>query len=174
VAWKGTEYGLKAHEFRRYIDVPLSTDLPFEIALDLHPEDVADATRLRDARWRVIGPEKVATPASFRRYVQGSGAEFSVAQGVYVETRSGWFSDRTVRYLASGRPAIVQDTGLSDTLPVGEGLLTFSTPAEAVACVAEVTENHTRHANYARVLAEECFSPERSLTPLLEAAQVAP
>ena len=67
-------------------------------------------------------------PDAFRRYVQGSGAEFSVAQGVYVETHSGWFSDRTVRYLASGKPALVQDTGFGRNYPVGEGLVAFPTP----------------------------------------------
>ncbi len=60
-------------------------------------------------------------PAEFRRYVQGSAAEFSVAQGIYVDTNSGWFSDRTVRYLASGKPVLVQDTGFGRHLPSGKG-----------------------------------------------------
>ena len=77
-------------------------------------------------------------PDAFRAYVQGSGAEFSVAQGIYVETSSGWFSDRTTRYLASGRPVLVQDTGFSRTLPVGEGLVAFRTLDEAVAGAAEI------------------------------------
>lgn len=174
VAWKGASYGLKAHEFRRYVDVPASAALPFEIALDVHPADAADVARLRGAGWQLIESDAVATPAAFRRYVRGSGAEFSVAQGVYVETRSGWFSDRTVRYLASGRPAVVQDTGLRDALPVGEGLLTFATPAQAVACAREVAEDHPRHARAARRLAEAWFSPEHALAPLLETAQVSP
>jgi hypothetical protein len=75
----------------------------------------------------------VPDPDALRRYVQGSGAEFSVAQEVYTQTRSGWFSDRTVRYLASGKPALVQDTGFCRNYPVGEGLLAFSTLEEAVA-----------------------------------------
>src|SRR3712207_7813215 len=66
----------------------------------------------------------------FRSYVQGSGAEFSVAQGIYVQTQSGWFSDRTVRYLAAGKPVLLQDTGFSRTYPVGEGLVAFRTRSE--------------------------------------------
>src|SRR5207249_4043766 len=78
--------------------------------------------------WQLVDPCVAAgDPHAFRGYVQGSWAEFSVAQGVYVETESGWFSDRTVRYLASGKPALVQDTGFSRLYPVGEGLLAFCT-----------------------------------------------
>ena len=82
--------------------------------------------------WSIRAPHR-GGPFEFRDYVQGSGAEFSVAQGIYVETRSGWFSDRTVRYLASGKPALVQDTGFSDNYPAGEGLVAFTSPEDAAA-----------------------------------------
>jgi hypothetical protein len=97
-----------------------------------------------------------------------------VAQGIYVETASGWFSDRTVRYLASGRPAVVQDTGFSRSLPVGAGLLAFTTPREARACVREVARNYTHHSREARRIAENFFASDRALAPILEAAAVAP
>ena len=70
--------------------------------------------------------------------MSGSAGELSPAQGVYVSSRSGWFSDRTACYLASGRPAIVQDTGLGDHLATGDGLLTFTGPAEALACIEDL------------------------------------
>ena len=93
----------------------------------------ADLVALRDHGWHVVDPTIVASgPVAFREYVQASGAEFSVAQGIYVETQSGWFSDRTVRYLASGRPVVVQDTGFSRNYPVGDGLSSFRTIEEAV------------------------------------------
>ena len=92
----------------------------------------------------------------------------------YVETRSGWFSDRTVRYLACGRPALVQDTGFSEQLPVGEGLLAFRTPAEARAGAHAIVADYARHSAAARALAERCFAPAPALAPLLEAAGVAP
>jgi hypothetical protein len=174
VSWDGRSYGLKAHEFRRFSDVPADSGLPFEIALDLHPADGRDRDRLERGGWHLRDPGTVATPSGFAHFVRSSGAEFSVAQGVYVETRSGWFSDRTVRYLASGRPAVVQDTGFSRTLPVGAGLLAFSTPAEADACVREVVDNYEHHCREARRIAEDLFASDRVLAPMLESAGVAP
>ena len=100
----------------------------------------------------------------------GSGAEFSVAQGIYVETGSGWFSDRTTRYLSSGKPALVQDTGFSRTIPTGEGLLSFSTLEEAVAGAEAIASDYDRHASAARAVAEENFDSDRNLEKLLEDA----
>ena len=130
----GTTYGLKAHEFRKFIELPRRVEQDFEMALDIDPADERDLVALRDHGWHIVDPAVVASgPVAFREYVQASGAEFSVAQGIYVETQSGWFSDRTVRYLASGRPVLVQDTGFSRNYPVGEGLVSFRTMGEAVA-----------------------------------------
>ena len=93
---------------------------------------------------------------------------FSAAQGIYVETNSGWFSDRTACYLASGRPALVQDTGFSRTLPVGEGLLTFRTLDEAAEGVRQLTSNYAQHARAARELAMQCFDSDRVLGRILK------
>jgi hypothetical protein len=172
--WEGRAYGLKVHEFRRYASLPESTGLPFAAALDIHPADEHDAERLRAGGWRLLDPALVGDVEGFRTFVRRSGAEFSTAQGVYVETRSGWFSDRTVRYLASGRPALVQDTGFSEQLPVGEGLLAFSTPEEARAGAHAIVADYARHSAAARTIAEHCFAPRPALTPLLDAAGVAP
>ena len=109
-----------------------------------------DRVALCDHGWHVIDPRLVASgPVAFRRYVQASGAEFSVAQGVYVETQSGWFSDRTVRYLASGKPVLVQDTGFSRNYPVGEGLVTFRTMEEAVAGAERIARDYAEHSRAA-------------------------
>ena len=174
VTWGARTYGVKAHEFRRFANVPRRAGLPFEVVLDLHPADEADAVCLREGGWRTLTPDVTQGTAAFARYVRGSGAEFSAAQGVYVHTRSGWCSDRTVRYLASGRPALVQDTGQGDTLPVGEGLLTFSTPEEAVVRARKLVADYDRHRIAARRIAEEQFAPEQALAPVLEAAGIAP
>jgi hypothetical protein len=115
----------------------------------------------------------VATPDTFRGFVQRSGAEFSAAQGVYVETRSGWFSDRTVRYLASGRPALVQDTGFADSLPVGEGLIGFSTLDGAIAGARDIASEYGRHRAAARRIAADHFAAEHAVAPVLEAAGLA-
>ena len=172
VAWGGRSYGVKAHEFRLLTDVPRAAGLPFEMVLDLHPADQRDADRLRAGGWSLGEPATVAAVEAFADYVRGSGAEFSAAQGVYVGTRSGWFSDRTVRYLASGRPALVQDTGQAESLPVGEGLLTFATPAEAVTRARELVADHETHSRAARRLAEDWFAPAPALAPLLDAAGI--
>jgi hypothetical protein len=174
ISWAGRSHGVKAHEFRRLVDVPRRAGLPFELVLDIDAADAPDAARLREGGWSLREPATTASPAAFGDYVRGSGAEFSAAQGVYVHTRSGWCSDRTVRYLASGRPALVQDTGLGDTLPTGEGLLTFASPQEAVARAGELVADHARHRAAARRLAETYFAPGPALAPLLEAAGVAP
>lgn len=165
----GKQYGVKAHEFRKVVDLPRRAGgARFEIALDIHPADGKDLAALRDYGWTVTDPKAAAgDPDAFRRYVQGSGAEFSVAQGIYVGTNSGWFSDRTVRYLASGRPALVQDTGFDRHLPVGEGLVPFRTPDEAAAGADRIVRNYPAHALAARRIAEEYFDSDKVLGWLL-------
>ncbi len=171
VEYEGRRYGLKLHEFRKFVALPERAPGTFELALDIHPDEERDLALLGDHGWELVDPRRVAgDPLSFRRYVQGSGAEFSVAQGIYVDTGSGWFSDRTVRYLASGKPVLVQDTGFTRTLPAGEGLLAFSTLEEAEAGARQIAEEYERHSRAARRLAEEEFDSERVLTRLLEDA----
>ena len=109
-----------------------------------------------------------ADPRTFRQFVQSSSAEFSVAQGVYVGTNSGWFSDRTTRYLASGKPALVQDTGVSRELPTGEGLIAFTTVEEAVAGAERICSDYARHARAARAIAERFFDSDRVLSDALK------
>jgi hypothetical protein len=162
--------GLKHHEFRRFRDLPRAVDgAGFELALDIEPADVADLDALRASGWSVVSPVEVAASAeAFAEYVRASGAEFSVAQGVYVESRCGWFSDRTAAYLASGRPALVQETGIGGRLPLGEGLLTFSTPAEAAAGARRIVADPSVHAEAARALAVEHLDSDRVLGALLD------
>ena len=107
-----------------------------------------------------------------RAYVQGSGAEFSAAQGMYVDTACGWFSDRSVRYLASGKPVLVQDTGFSDTLPVGEGLLAFRTIEEAVTGAEAIADRYPDHSAAAREIAEEYFDSNWVLRRFCEQAGI--
>jgi hypothetical protein len=174
-------YGVKAHEFRKFLPLPRRVrdaaggELPFEIALDIHAGDARDLAALREHGWRITDPRELAgSPPAFRRYVQESGAEFSVAQGVYVETNSGWFSDRTVRYLASGKPALVQDTGFGRHYPVGEGLVSFRTLDAAVAGVERIAADYPKHCRAARALAEEYFDSDKVLGRLVEEVGVAP
>src|SRR5262249_6733474 len=107
-------------------------------------------------------------PQSYQRYVQASGSEFSAAQQIYVRSQCGWFSDRTACYLASGRPALVQDTGFSHTLPVGNGLVTFGTMSAAYAGSAAIMCEYERHCRAARALAEQWFDARKVLASVLE------
>jgi hypothetical protein len=164
-------YGLKVHEFRKVMELPTRVPLDFEIALDIYPGDDRDRESLEENGWHLVRPaDTVRGPEAFRRYVQGSGAEFSVAQGIYVDTNSGWFSDRSVRYLASGRPALLQDTGFSANYPVGEGLVAFRTLDEAAAGAERIAADYPAHRAAARELAEERFDSGRVLPRFLEEA----
>jgi hypothetical protein len=172
VEHEGRTYGLKVHEFRKMIELPRRVaDAEFEIALDIHPGDAKDREALLEHGWRLTDPRtEVPGPLEFRDYVRRSGAEFSVAQGVYVETGSGWFSDRTVRYLASGRPALVQDTGFGRNHPVGEGLVPFRTLDEAAEGARRINAEYERHSTAARALAEAHFDSDKVLARFLEEA----
>ena len=99
-----------------------------------------------------------------------SRGEFSVAKGAYVKSRSGWFSDRSACYLAAGLPVILQETGFSDWLPTGRGVLTYTTLDEAVGCVAEIARDYPSHRRAARELAERVFAHEVVLPQLLDRA----
>jgi len=169
----GHTYGLKVHEFRKVIELPRRSPQRFELALDIHPAEERDLEALRENGWKLADPRAVArTPDEFRAYVQGSSAEFSVAQGVYVGTGCAWFSDRTVRYLASGRPALVQDTGFSRTLPVGDGLVPFTNIEDAVAGAADIADRYAEHCAAARRIAEEKFAAEVVLADFCERAGI--
>jgi hypothetical protein len=127
--------------------------------------------RLTEHGWSVVeGWAASETVESYQRFIENSRAEFSVAKHGYVASRCGWFSDRSVCYLACGRPILVQDTGLADWLPVGEGALTFSNLDEAIAGVERINGDYESHCRSARRLAETRFATDRVLPPLLEAA----
>jgi hypothetical protein len=110
------------------------------------------------------------TLPDYRRFIHRSRAEFAVAKHTYVVTRSGWFSDRTECYLASSRPALVQDTGWTDHLPSGEGLLAFASPDEALDGIERINSDYDRHAIRALEVAREHFAADRVLPPLLDIA----
>ena len=169
VTHDGQTYGQKAHEFRKLITLPRRCPYDFEIALDIHPADAKDLANLRAHGWHLTDPRAAsATPHDFRRYVQSSSAEFSVAQGVYAHTNSGWFSDRTTRYLATARPALVQDTGFTRHLRCGQGLVPFRTPEEAAAGAARIARDYAAHSAAARAIAEKHFNSDVVIGRLLD------
>ena len=168
--WRGETYGLRVHEFRKFLALPRKTAARFEVALDIHSAEERDLAALGENGWSLADPALVAgDPWLYREYIRRSGAEFMPAKEMYVKTRSGWFSDRSACYLASGRPVLVQDTGLAELYPVGEGLLAFSTLDEAVAGVESIAGDYERHARAAREVAETCFASDVVIRRLVEA-----
>jgi hypothetical protein len=171
---EGRRTNLKHHQMRRMIELPEKVDgAVFELALDIHAGDSADLEALREHGWQVVVPRRVAaSPQAYREYVRQSGAEFSVSQGVYAEAGSGWFSDRTAAYLACGRPALVQDTGLAGSLPLGEGLLAFASFDQAIAAAERIAADPAAHGEAARRFAEEHLDSNLVLGRLLSAIGV--
>jgi hypothetical protein len=165
----GKQFGPKAHEFRKFFALPQRVPAcQFELALEIHSAEQKDLAALEQYGWRLVDPKKTAgDPRAFQSYIQNSGAEFSVAQPVYVDTGSGWFSQRTAEYLASGKPALVQDTDLAGDLPTGDGLLTFTNLHQAVDGVEKIRANYAQHCRAARALAEDHFDSRKVLAKFL-------
>jgi hypothetical protein len=166
---KGVFYGQKAHSLREFFSLPTCTKERFALALAIHPEESKDLAGLQANGWRLVEPGRVAhSPSSYRRFVRGSKAEFGIAKSGYVSARCGWFSDRSVCYLASGRPVIVQETGFSRFLPVGAGLFAFETIDEVLASIEALNSDYDHHVRAARAVAEEHFDSDRLLARLLD------
>jgi hypothetical protein len=168
VAFQEEEYGQKDVEFMRVLDLPRRVRQPLELAL-AHP--AAPRELLLAHGWRLTDPLAVSRDLwSYRDYIARSRGEFSVAKNAYVRSWSGWFSERSTCYLALGKPVVTQDTGFSQVLPVGEGLLPWRTLEEAVAAIEALNADYERHCHAARAIAETCFDSNRVLTELLEVA----
>jgi Glycosyl transferases group 1 len=162
----GRLYGQKDRSFAPFFRLPRETGVPMEMAVNAPPEV---HERLAEGGWRLADPLAVAgSPASYQQYLARSRAEFCVAKHGYVATRCGWFSDRSAAYLAMGRPVVVEDTGFSDYLPCGRGLLPFRSHAEAVSAIRRLPDAYADHCRAARAIAEEHFDARRVLTSLLE------
>jgi hypothetical protein len=166
--YRGTEYGLKSMSFESFSDLPGRADASFELALG---SPSAPRERLRANGWNLRNPLEVTLdPWTYQRYIRDSMAEFTVAKHGYVIARSGWFSERSAGYLASGRPVLTQETGFSDWLPSGSGVLPFSTLEEAVEGVGEIRDRYRHHCHAARQLAEDYFDSDKVLSAMVEAA----
>lgn len=165
----GIRHGQKAHSWRGLADLPRRTAAPLLPALAIHPEEEKDVALLEEHGWRWLDPANVtSTPDTYRQFIRDSLGELAVAKEGYVVSRSGWFSDRSACYLAAGRPVVAQETGWSSHVPAGEGLLAFSSVAEAACALAAVTAEPERHRRAARRLAEERFASDVVLGSLLE------
>ncbi len=167
--FESERYGGKREEFLRFLDVPKRTGRPIEVALCMFQHDYEDLGLLHWNEWIVRDPYLYAGDLeSYREFIQFSRAELSVAKSGYVKSRSGWFSDRTACYLASGKPAVIQSTQLEEHLATGMGLLTFETVDEACAALEEVDDAYLEHCQAARRIAETYFDSAIVLASILD------
>ena len=168
--YQGAIYGQKNVEMLKFLDLPQRAGKIFEIALG---GVGAPAQQLEAAGWIIT--EALAATFSLEAYLDylgNSRGEFSVAKEGYVKTRCGWFSDRTVAYLASGKPVIVQDTGFSEFLPCGEGLFAFQTADDIVDAIEIIGKEYERNCQAARQIAEEYFDSDKVLGAMLRACDL--
>ena len=159
-------FGMKSLSFKEFENLPqiIPTE-NFELAIG---SASAPVEKLKNGGWEVISsliPTKTAW--SYQNYIQHSKGEWSVAKHGYVVSNSGWFSERSVSYLASGKPVVVQDTGFSDFIATGKGLLSFSSVEEIMNSIEEINGNYLQHCKWAREIAEEYFNERKVLQSLL-------
>ena len=157
----------KHHEFLKFLEVPSRTGSHFELALAGCEGE--DRRLLENHGWAV----RDALPLSqdidrYRDYIRESHGEFTVAKDQNVRLRTGWFSDRSATYLATGRPVITQDTGFGNVLPTGEGLFAFKTADDIFAAVEKIQSDYPRHSKAAWAIARDYFDAERVLRKLLD------
>lgn len=165
----GVHYGQKAHSFRALLELPGRLAVPVQLALGIHPDEAHDLASLEQHGWRLLDPNALTgTPDAYQAFIQGSWAELGVAKLGYVVSDSGWFSDRSACYLASGRPVIAEDTGFGRRLPVGDGLLAFRNVDDVVDAAGALEREYEHHREAARSIAEDHLDSDRVLTALLD------
>jgi hypothetical protein len=166
----GMSYGQKAVEFERFLDLPGRTRASLEVAVSGKGVPVG---RLERSGWRVRSANRLTRSVdAYWDYIRGSRGEFSVAKNVFVATNSGWFSERSALYLASGRPVVLQDTGFSEHIPCGRGLFAVRDAHEAAEALDEVERDYVGHAKSARELAVAHFDARNVLRRFLKDAGV--
>jgi hypothetical protein len=172
IPWRGGRMNVsKRTAYLNYLDLPRRARRPFELAAFIVPGDVTgDRELLAEHGWRLVYPyDAVGSVGAYQDYIGRSRAEFMCPKPVHVQLRTGWFSDRSIAYLASGRPVLAEETGFSERIPAGRGLLSFRDMDEALAGVAEIDGNYRLHSAAARELALDLFDSRRGLERILAA-----
>lgn len=167
VTYQGDVFHWSKHlEFLKFLDLPALANQSFELALSSYGE--GDRALLESKGWRVLDGLSISHDMDvYRQYIVASRGEFTVAKDQNVRLRSGWFSDRSATYLAAGRPVITQETGFSNILPSGRGLLAFSTMEDIVSAIESINSDYHEHCRAASALAHDYFSYDVVLGRLL-------
>jgi hypothetical protein len=169
--WRGdTWYWTKDREFEKFLDLPNRRHCTFELATGVGKEI---QQLLREHGWRQIDSIGISGDANrYREYIQNSRAEFTVARDQYVRPNTGWFSDRSVCYLAAGRPVITQETGFSKFIPSGKGLFGFRTTEDILKAVDSIEAEYESNCQTAREIAREYFASEKVVGSLMQRARL--
>ncbi|HEX6299736.1 MAG TPA: hypothetical protein VF148_04655 [Acidimicrobiia bacterium] len=161
----------KRISYRRFAELPSHTSQDMELALYMIGKDDAEREWMERLGWRIrLSTEVAADPDGYRSYIQSSRGEYSVAKPAYVSFQTAWVSDRSVCYLASGKPVVVQDTGPSEYLPENEGMFRFETVEQAARAIETINDDYPGQCRTARQIAEDFFDSRVVLTDLLERA----
>lgn len=163
--WNDRSYGMKSESFGSYIKLPELENESFELAIG---SETAPKEKLKNVGWHITDPLIVTkTPESYQCYINNSKGEWSIAKHGYVISNSGWFSERSAVYLASGKPVVLQDTGFSKHIPTRKGLLVFTNLDEAIEAIQNVNHDYKAHCKAARQIAKEYFSAYKVLKDML-------
>jgi hypothetical protein len=156
---------MKSISFDEYTDLPKATPEKFELVLG---SETAPGDFLQSKGWKITNPLILTrTPWTYQKFIQNSKAEWTIAKHGYVSSRSGWFSERSACYLASGRPVLTQETGFSKFIETGKGLLSFSSKEEALEGIEKINREYDKHCKAAREVSANSFSHEKVLSKLL-------
>ena len=159
----------KRSGFFPFLDLPRHSIKRLELALCLSADEEEDRAMLQKQGWSVRNSWTVtATPQAYQRYIQNSIGEFSCVKPSCVRLQNAWISDRTLCYLATGKPAVVQNTGPSRFLPDSSGLFRFNDVFEAAHCLERVAADYEHQCELARALAEEYFDARKVVSRVLE------
>jgi len=157
--------------YRQFAQLPSLTNQELELALYLIDKDDAEREWMEGQGWSIrLSTEVAGDPEQYRAYIQASRGEFSVAKPAYLSFQTAWVSDRSLCYLASGKPVVVQDTGPSTYLPVGEGLFRFKSLEQAAAAIETINQDYAGHCRAARQIAQTLFDSRTVLHDLLDRA----
>lgn len=172
ITWRGEKYlWSKSREFLRFVAAPKKSGETFELATDIKNNKTRD--RFLRNGWRFRSPHDLSADYwLYREYIQRSKGEFSVAKDQYVRLNTGWFSDRSVCYLAAGRPVIIQETGFTEHYGNAGGLFAFSSLEEIVDAVRMIKADYRKHSRAAHALAREFFEAKKVLKSLLARAEI--
>jgi len=170
--YKGKMYSVsKRDAYLRYIRLPGIARCPLELAANIGMSDPAgDRPILLANGWQLVEPALVASsPELYQDYIHCSRGEFMCPKPIHVDLKTGWFSDRSIAYLASGRPVVAEETGFSERIPAGIGLIAFHDIETAAAAIVEIDSNYAKHHRAAREIAEACFDWRQTIETILSA-----